>query len=66
VLAVTNSLVPGGGGGFGGALPEGAAEAALAFRRAFLTVATCLALAFVALVLIEEKPLQTGVAEDGK
>src|SRR5215831_4252410 len=66
VLAVTNSLVPGGGGGFGGTLPEGAAEAALAFRRAFLTVATCLALAFVALVLIEEKPLQTGVAEDGK
>jgi len=66
VLAVTNSLVPGGSGAFGGALPEGAAEAALAFRRAFLTVATCLALAFLALLLIDEKPLQTGLAADGK
>ena len=66
VLAVTDSLAPGSGGAFGGALPPGAAEAAEAFRRVFFTVAGCLAIAFVALVMIEEKPLRTGLAEDEK
>ena len=63
VLAVTSSLAPGGAGEFGGALPPAAAEAAQAFRRVFIVVAGCLAIAFVAMVLIEEKPLQAGAAE---
>jgi len=66
VLAETTSLAPGGAGEFGGALPPGAAEAAHAFSRVFFTVATCLAIAFVAIVLIEEKPLKTAAMEDGK
>jgi MFS family permease len=59
VLAVTASLAPG-AGEFGGALPPAAAEAAQAFRRVFIVVATCFAVAFAALILIEEKPLQSG------
>jgi len=65
VLAVTSSLAPGGTGEFGGALAPAAEEAAQAFRRVFLVVAGCLAIAFVAMVLIEERPLRAG-AEDEK
>jgi hypothetical protein len=60
VLAVTASLAPGGAGEFGGALPPAAAEAAQAFRRVFIVVAACFAVAFAALILIEEKPLRSG------
>ena len=60
VLAVTASLAPGGAGEFGGALPPAAAEAAHAFRRVFIVVAGCFAVAFAALILIEEKPLRSG------
>jgi EmrB/QacA subfamily drug resistance transporter len=66
VLAVTSSLEPGGAGEFGGALSPAAAEAAEAFRRVFFVVAACLAIAFVAIVLVEEKPLKTGLVEEGK
>jgi MFS family permease len=54
VLAAT-TLTP--GGEAGGVL--GAAEGAEAFRRVFFTVATCFAIAFVGLVLVEQKPLKT-------
>src|SRR5262245_10540022 len=60
VLAATNTLASG-----ETAPAQDAAEAALAFRRVFFTVATCFAIAFVALVLIEEKPLKTGVVQEG-
>jgi MFS family permease len=60
VLAVTTSLAPGGAGEFGGTLPPAAAEAAEAFRRVFIVVAACFAVAFAALILIEEKPLRSG------
>jgi MFS family permease len=63
VLAVTSSLAPGEGGAFGGALAPASAEAAHAFRRVFLVAAGCFVIAFVALILIEEKPLRTAVAE---
>jgi MFS family permease len=66
VLAATSLLALGGAGEFGGAPPPGAAEAAHAFSHVFFTVAACLAIAFVAIVLIEEKPLKTGVVEEAK
>lgn len=65
VLAVTTSFAPSGTGEFGQILPPAAAEAAQAFRRVFFVVAACLAIAFVATALIEEKPLRAGAAEEG-
>ena len=65
VLAVTSSLGPGAGGELRGALPPGSAEAAEAFRRVFFAVAVCLSISFVALVMIEQRPLRTEVP-DGK
>jgi len=65
VLTVTSSLAPGETGAFGGALPAAATEAAQAFRRVFLVAAGCFMIAFVALLLIEEKPLRTAGAEEG-
>jgi MFS family permease len=59
VLGVTSSLGPSSGGELDGALPPGSAEAAEAFRRAFLAVAVCLSIAFVALVMLEQRPLRT-------
>jgi predicted MFS family arabinose efflux permease len=64
VLAVTSSLAPGEAGAFGGTLPQASAEAAQAFRRVFLVAAGCFVIAFVALALIEERPLRTAVADD--
>ena len=58
VLAVTSALGPG-SGEFGGALPPGSAEAAEAFRRVFFAVAACLCISFVAVVMIEQRPLRT-------
>jgi sugar phosphate permease len=57
ILSVTSQLGPGAGGRFGGSIPPDAAEAAEAFRRMFFAVAACLSLSFVALVMIEERPL---------
>jgi hypothetical protein len=62
VLAVTSAIAP----GSGGAPPPGAAEAALAFSRAFYVVLGCLVTSFVALVLIEERPLRTSIVEETK
>jgi hypothetical protein len=59
VLAVTSSLEPGGGGELRGALPPGSAEAAEAFRRAFLAAAAALAVSFIAVAMIERRPLRT-------
>jgi MFS family permease len=56
VLTVTSAIAPGTGG----------PEAALVFGRAFFVILACLATAFVALVLIEERPLRTGIAEEPK
>jgi MFS family permease len=66
VLSVTSAIEPGASGQFGGAPPLGAAEAAIAFRRAFFVVLACLAASFVALLLIEEQPLRTGIAPETK
>jgi hypothetical protein len=66
VLSVATAIEPGAGGQFGGVPPPGAAEAAVAFNRAFFVVLACLAASFVALVLIEEQPLRTGIAPETK
>ena len=63
VLSVTSSLEPSGAHEFGEALSPAAAEAAQAFRRVFFTVAACMAIAFVAIALVEEKPLRGMAAE---
>jgi EmrB/QacA subfamily drug resistance transporter len=63
ILTATSSLGAGGGGRFGGALPPDAAAAAQAFRRMFFAVATCLSISFIALVMIEERPLGTDAPE---
>jgi len=65
VLAATSALEPGGAGAFGGALTPAAAEAAHAFQRVFFVAAACLAIAFVAIALVEEKPLRAGTVEEG-
>jgi len=57
VLAATSTLGPG-SGELGGALAPGSAEAVAAFRRVFFAVAACLAISFVALVMIEQRPLR--------
>jgi EmrB/QacA subfamily drug resistance transporter len=71
MVALLGALVLTGGtpitpGGFGTgrlaeALPPDAAAAAVAFSRVFYAVAASMAVAFVALALVEEKPLLTGV-----
>jgi EmrB/QacA subfamily drug resistance transporter len=68
VLAGTTAITPGGfgPGRLGDALSPDAAAAATAFARVFYAVAACMTIAFVALVLVEEKPLQTGVVPEAK
>jgi MFS family permease len=66
VLAATSAVEPGGSGQFGDTLPPGAAEAAQAFSPVFFTVAGCLTMAFLALALLEQKPLRTGMVEGTK
>jgi MFS family permease len=58
VLSTTAAMEPTGPGHFGEALSPAAEAAAAAFGRAFFIVAACLAIAFTALVLVEEKPLR--------
>ncbi len=57
VLAATSALGPG-SGELGGALQPGSAEAVAAFRRVFFAVAACLCISFVAVVMIEQRPLR--------
>ena len=64
VLAVTSSLGPG-AGELRGALPPGSAAAVDAFRRVFFTVAICLSISLVAVVMIQQRPLRTDLP-DGK
>ncbi|MEA2903424.1 MAG: hypothetical protein QOI12_811 [Alphaproteobacteria bacterium] len=59
VLTAGSSLTGGGTAGFDVPLSPEAAAAAQAFRSVFFTIAACLALSFVALVLVEERPLRT-------
>jgi EmrB/QacA subfamily drug resistance transporter len=63
---VAGSVAAGGsqtGGALGGALDEAAVEA---FRRVFFGVVGTLAIALIAILLLEEKPLQTGVEREGE
>jgi MFS family permease len=48
---------------FGAALTQDAALAAEAYRRVFFATAATLTVALISIILIEEKPLQSGVAE---
>jgi MFS family permease len=50
------------GGALGGPLDHAAVEA---FRRVFFGVTATLAIALIAILLLEEKPLQTGVEQEG-
>jgi EmrB/QacA subfamily drug resistance transporter len=50
-------------GSMGGVLQHDAALAAEAFRRVFFTAVVTLSIAFVAILLLEEKPLQSGEQE---
>jgi MFS family permease len=59
ILSVTSQLGPGAGGRFGAGIPPDAAEAAEAFRRMFYAVAASLAISFMAMIMIEERPLGT-------
>jgi MFS family permease len=59
VLAATSSLGSHAGGDLLSALPPGSAEAATAFRRVFIAVALCLSISFIAVVMIEQRPLRT-------
>jgi hypothetical protein len=61
---VAVSIAAGGshaGGGLGGPLDHAAVEA---FRRVFFGVTGTLAVALIAILLLEEKPLQTGVEQE--
>ena len=53
-------------GELGGALAQDAALAAEAYRRVFFATAASMAVALVAIILIEEKPLQSGAAPETK
>jgi len=50
--------------GASGSETTGSAETAAAFGRVFMVAAASLALAFVAIVLLQEKPLKTGAERD--
>jgi MFS family permease len=62
VLGVTSALAPGGTGELGGGSPS--AQAAQVFGRMFYVIAAALSISFVALVLIEERPLRTRQDEE--
>ena len=53
-------------GELGGALAQDAAMAAEAYRRVFFATAATMTVALIAIILIEEKPLQSGVAPETK
>jgi hypothetical protein len=49
-----------------GQAPDGAGEAAAAFGRVFLAAAASMSVALIALIAMEEKPLQTGAELDAQ
>ncbi len=53
-------------GELGGALAQDAAVAAEAYRRVFFATAATMTVALVAVILLEEKPLQSGIAPETK
>jgi MFS family permease len=69
LIAVFGAIVAGAvatepaAGPLGGLLQPDAAMAAAAFRRVFFTAAVTLSCAFVAILLLEQKPLQSGEQE---
>jgi MFS family permease len=66
VAGVAVSAGPPAPGQLGGALQHDAALAAQAFRWVFFAAAATMTAAFVALLLLEEKPLQSGISQDTK
>jgi MFS family permease len=68
IVAATASVTAGGvaPGSLDVALNPEAALAAQAFRRVFFMIAGTLTIALIAVLLLEEKPLQTGVAAETK
>src|SRR5439155_13108674 len=68
VLSATAAIEPAGPGAFGGepAPSAEAADAVRAFSRVFFTVAGCFAIAFVSLLMLEERPLRASGMDDGK
>jgi EmrB/QacA subfamily drug resistance transporter len=64
VLAATSSLAPSSGGHFGGPLSADAMSAAHAFSYVFYVIAASQVISFMALILIEEKPLRAGNEEE--
>jgi hypothetical protein len=57
---VAGFVIKTGGGELGGALAQDAALAAEAYRRVFFATAATMTVALIAIILIEEKPLQSG------
>jgi len=53
-------------GELGGALAQDAALAAEAYRRVFFATAATMTVALISIVMIEERPLQSGVAPENK
>jgi MFS family permease len=53
-------------GELGGVLAQDAAMAAEAYRRVFFATAATMTVALISIILIEEKPLQSGVAPETK
>jgi MFS family permease len=53
-------------GELGGTLAEDAAVAAEAYRRVFFATAATMTVALVAVILLEERPLQSGIAPESK
>src|SRR5688572_16475991 len=57
---VAGFVIKTGGGELGGALAQDAALAAEAYRRVFFATAATMTVALIAIILTEEKPLQSG------
>ena len=72
MIAMFGAIVAGfaikaaGSGELGGALAQDAALAAEAYRRVFFATAATMTVALISIILIEEKPLQSGVAPETK
>jgi hypothetical protein len=57
---VAGFAIKGGTGELGGALARDAALAAEAYQRVFFATAATMTVALISIILIEEKPLQSG------
>jgi sugar phosphate permease len=67
LIAVFGAIVLAGlpaGYALGGAFPVGSGQGAAAFGRVFFAAAASMSVALIALLLLEEKPLQTGAELD--